>query len=225
MDHTDARRAMQLVLTKYDKYLSTTIKNHSRLSDVRSIFYFVNWTQFKSAFDLFYGKFFRKALGVTSSNNEVDPACVGAFVTPHPIHTRIIYVKKEFTGATGHYFGNFSTLTHEFIHFLSNEEFYPKFYETGGAAPDQVEGVTEMLTRSISSQIALQRTSYNRQYQWFKSWAVDEDSGNFQAMANYCFNGMAVALPNGNSPGLTSTSSTTWTGWSWLDSIINKITS
>jgi hypothetical protein len=215
MDHNDARRAMSLVLNKYDSYLPDTLRTHSRLKDVKSVFFFVDWAKFKTMFDLFYGGFFKAALGITSSQNEVDPKCVGAFVTPNPIHTRVIFVKNQFTGggSRDHYFGNFATLCHEFIHFLSHENFYPLFYSTGGAAPDQVEGATEMLTRNISTQIAGMRTSYNRQYQWFKSWAIDSTSGNFKAMANFLFNGTQTQLPNGNSLGLTGTVQSVW---SWI---------
>jgi hypothetical protein len=215
MNHTDATRAMKLVLAKYGSYLPTSLSSSSRLSDVKSIFYFVDWAKFQSVFNTFYGSFFRAALGVTSTADEVDPKGVGAFVTPESLTDRVIYVKNEISGSggKGHYFGNFATLTHEFIHFLSNEAFYPIFYSTGGAAPDQVEGATEMLTRCISTQIAAMRRTYNRQYQWYKSWAIDDTSGNFKAMANFVFNGTTAPLPNGNSLGLSGNVQAIW---SWM---------
>ncbi len=181
VSYDDADRAMTLVREHYSKAYPKLLDVH----DSKQIYVFAEPAEFLKVFEITWERTFKAANGYTESAGEVVDF-VNGFVASdvHNFH-RKIYIKKVEAIKWG-------TLVHEYIHFLQHRNFYPMFYSIGGKNPDLVEGVTEYLTRRVHV-VLLARDNYDPQFLKAKSW-VETDSGNYQKMLDYCFQGKACTL-------------------------------
>ena len=128
---------------------------YGALKDPRDIFEILSPAEFKLAFDKNVG-FFQRVLKCS-----IDVRGVDAFVSPEPDQNkRKVFIKTGADETPG-------VIVHEFFHWLSHPDFYPNFYETGGTAPNIIEGVTEYFTRKYYPN----RTFYNVYYEKVKAIA------------------------------------------------------
>ena len=177
LDMNDAQKAMDLVRATYSA-------NYPKLLDANGadeVYVFLDKPQFATQFELTYNACFKKA------NNFTKPAAafvagVNAFVaSDYRNFRRKIYVKNDPTLKWG-------TLVHEYIHYLTHRYLYPTCYERGGRWPDLIEGITEYLTRTTSTEVANIRTSYETLYLQVDSF-VGGDPSKRQAVIECCFGG------------------------------------
>jgi hypothetical protein len=150
----DAREvAAKVILEVRDKLPHSFLADHPILLDPGRIFNILEPGVFKVAFDK-HVAFFQGVLNCIIQVTGVD-----AFVSPDEDQAvRKIYIKIGGDETHG-------VLIHEFIHWLSHPDFYPRFYQKGGKAPDIVEGTTEYFTRKFYPN----RYFYQAQYEKVKA--------------------------------------------------------
>ena len=173
----DAQKAMDLVRATYSTH-------YPRLLDANGadeVFVFLDKPEFAKKFALTYDICFKKANNFTEKSSDfVD--YVNAFVaSDYRNFRRKIYVKNDPSLKWG-------TLVHEYIHYLTHRFFYPTCYNRGGRWPDLIEGVTEYLTRTSSTDVAKIRVSYERLFLQVDSF-VGADPSKRQAVIDCCFSG------------------------------------
>jgi hypothetical protein len=163
LSYADAGAAMTAVLTEYDRYLSADLKLKLASKTASDIFVFCDAATYASKFDITWYCVFKKA--INSLNKDYSASTVPGFCSSEKDRlSRKIFLQQGVCD-------NPCTYHHEFIHYLSHQDFYPIYYTVGGNAPFQVEGVTEFATRSISTQIAQTRhgryeNNYNKTVSW-----------------------------------------------------------
>ncbi len=66
-------------------------------------------------------------------------------------------------------------LAHDYIHWLSHPNFYPKHYKKGGGCPFQVEGCTELFRKSARP--GLIDAGWTPQFHYWRRPEYPEDGG------------------------------------------------
>lgn len=164
----DASIVMKEVLNRYGDYLPGDLVSYLRSANPARIFRILPAKEYTPQFDAYFRSFFvainvvalggiRKMIGLANSGASI--ACPAFCAPAIDITQRRIYVNRD-AGVT------IGTLYHEFIHFLEHPNFYPEFYATGGASPNILEGVTEYLTRAVSSKVKQDRFSQRKYQAW-----------------------------------------------------------
>lgn len=166
-----------------------------------------NVFSFNSVFNLTFATTFDKALNYSCPVDMARNQC-GGFVTPTLSHeTRLIHIHPV---NLSNEFDPLGLLVHEYIHFLSHPNFYPKYYKLGGNSVFRVEGATEWLNlqcfanyydglsaRSIKQADDSQpekpfelqdRAAYLTNHERIKSW-LQGDQRNLGRLLNYVFKG------------------------------------
>lgn len=177
LDMRDAQRAVDLVRATYKGNYPQFLD----ASGVDEIYVFLDKPEFLQKFKLTYNACFKQANGYTEKAKDVVDN-VNAFVaSDYRNLKRKIYVKNDPSLWWG-------TLVHEYIHYLTHRYLYPTCYERGGAWPDIIEGVTEYLTRTTSTEMLQKRESYETLFHQVNSF-VGGDVSKRQAIIECCFSG------------------------------------
>lgn len=200
--YTDASNAIHETLRMYGVHLPRGLADQIRRKGVHRIYQILPAAAYRPMFDVYYRNFFaainaqafgtKFAIGVAKAP---DPVCgtfnCPAFCAPavNPLD-RMIYVNQD-EGLTA------GTLYHEFVHYISHSNFYPEFYSMGGENPKILEGVTEYLTRNISSRVEYDRSSQNKYQDWFDAVVQAMADGGLGEldMIRFALKGEYVNLP------------------------------
>jgi hypothetical protein len=116
-----------------------------------------------------------------------------AFVSPTFDHAkRKIYVAPKVQGYTQAQ--QRMVLSHEYIHWLSHEKFYPTYYMVGGQHPFQIEGLTHWMTVACGYQLeAMTLPAYVDETTKADAW-LRADGGNRQRLLDFLFRGIPTDL-------------------------------
>lgn len=149
--------------------------------------------QWKTAFRFIYDVVFKPANQFKQEAGDFIDGVLG-FVTPTFDHQkRRIYISPKAQGYSQDV--QQMILSHEYIHWLSHQAFYPSMYMIGGDCPFRVEGVTQWLT--------VKRCGYQREFNLLPAYRdemLKTDSwlggspGNEQLMLDYIFKGKKTDL-------------------------------
>jgi hypothetical protein len=179
----DAKNAMKKVQTLWRAW----IPSHLVKYEAEDIFIFCDSDKYKNYFSMIFELIFKKA-----GNYPQGPLdffnrgiCgIPAFASPHPHTRRMLYISPN-TWVTE------KILAHEYMHWLSHENFYPKFYQVGGANPFRVEGVTQWLT----CEAGYDMNDRVYEHEWLKtdSW-IRADKRNLDRMLTFMLQGVATNL-------------------------------
>jgi len=199
----DVKRAVELVLNKYGNHLPAGVASTIRGKKPTDIVRLLPASQYRPQFDQYYRSFFAainsKAFGVTFTldiANDDAEVCGSfncpAFCSPAVLNTgRLIYVNLDEDNT-------FATLCHELCHYISHGNFYPEFYAMGGENPKILEGVTEYLTRNLSTAVRDERARKEKYQAWYEAVTkamVAGGQGELD-MIRFALRGEYVALPN-----------------------------
>jgi hypothetical protein len=139
---------------------------------------------------------------------------LAGFVTADEDHAR----RRVHVNPLGQEFDPVGAMAHEYIHFLSHREFYPRYYLQGGDNPFRIEGATDYLmlqcfadyydalpgaSRATASRhdamnptkpLQLDnRAAYSSNFQKTRAWIL-ADSGNLDRLLNFLFDGTFTDL-------------------------------
>lgn len=151
-----------------------------------------NEQQWKQAFTFIYDVVFKPANQFKENAGEFIDGVLG-FVTPVFSHSkRKIYLSPKVQGYTRRQ--QLMILSHEYLHWLSHESFYPTYYMVGGQHPFQVEGATQWLTVACGYALEFQQVpAYKDEYLKTDAW-LKADSQNLPRMLSYLFQGVRTNL-------------------------------
>ncbi len=197
----DAARASNDVLNKYGEYLPLGVAGAIRAKDPKAVVKILPAAEYRPQFDEYFRSFFAainaKAFGtkkMTTIANSKDEVCgtfnCPAFCAPAiKVTDRVIYINKNEDNT-------YATVCHEMVHYISHPNFYPEFYAMGGENPKILEGVTEYLTRSISSEVAKERREKQKYQAWFDNVnnALIKNSQGDLAVIKFALRGEYVPL-------------------------------
>jgi len=185
---TDATTAMAAVQTVWGDRVPSSLLAYS----AQDIVVFADNTQWTNMFTGVYDVVFKPANSFKEKAGDyID--FVFAFVTPTFSHAkRKIYVSPKTQG-----YGldvQLMVLSHEYIHWLSHEKFYPLYYIKGGDSPFRVEGITQWLTLACGYQTAWSKLqAYKDETLKTDSW-LKGDTRNRDRMLKYIFDGEKTDL-------------------------------
>lgn len=182
MSYEIAERAIQKVWDRWGRYIPSELKKYTARDLIR---FHRDEDSFLQAFTPTYERTFRPAND--SLKDMSARACAGgcaAFSTAHITHS----TRKLHISAKGMQESEPDVLlSHEYLHWLSHERFYPSHYRKGGNRPFQVEGITEWLT--IECYPPGQATVvYTDEYRKTVAW-LQADSANERRMLDFIFQG------------------------------------
>jgi hypothetical protein len=147
LSYLDARRAFDEVVARYRDYLPAETLQEITGKPIEDIYEICDPATYASKFDLTWARTFKKANAVLFPGKVFAAANVPAFTSDEPaLARRKIYLQDGVMNSPGTYW-------HEAIHYLQHRDIYPLFYATGGRAPFQMEGLTELLTRGVSDDV------------------------------------------------------------------------
>lgn len=131
--------AVERVRRRWGSYLPADLRS----LQAKSVFMFhPNEASLRVPFKPVWDNLFKTALGSSETSDQV--ALPGGFVTNELDRlSRRIHVNIG-----GNEFDWVGFFAHEYVHLLSHEEFFPKFYGAASGNPDIVEGVTDFLALS-----------------------------------------------------------------------------
>jgi hypothetical protein len=177
----DAARAMEKVKGLWRPYLPASLSSIA----ADKIFIFCNKLDYSVMFNFVYEGLFKKALGLTQPSTDFVDG-VFAFVSPFPHNIRKVFVSPLPTVDE-------KVLAHEYIHWLSHENFYPKYYGIGGENPHRVEGLTQWCTIGCGYKQYEEPQAYT--VEWLKTcgW-MSADTGNAVRALEFLFEGIATDL-------------------------------
>ncbi|QSA96361.1 hypothetical protein [Methylococcus sp. EFPC2] len=184
----DVAQAMQAVQNQWGAYIPAHLKNYK----ADQITILANEQQWGTAFRFIYDVVFKPANQFNQEAGDFIDGVLG-FVTPTFSHTkRKIYISPKVQGYTRAQ--QLMVLSHEYIHWLSHESFYPSYYMVGGHHPFQVEGATQWLTVACGYQLEFQTLpAYLSEYLKTNAW-ISADKGNLPRLLAYLFNGVRTDL-------------------------------
>ncbi len=197
LSHVDAKTAIDEVMAAYDAYLPAELKLAVAQKPVNEIFVFCDAATYAAKFDITWYCVFKKA--INSLSTDYAASTVPGFCSSEKDRTaRKIFLQRGVCD-------NPCTYHHEFIHWLTHQDFYPIYYTVGGNAPFQVEGVTEYATRSINPTIARTRSGkYEKNYLKTKSW-VDRSAGNRDTALTQMFQGVGGGSKDASQAAIANT--------------------
>jgi hypothetical protein len=182
----DARRAMQRVQAQFGAYIPAHLLKYK----AEDIFVFCDANQYKNYFSMIFEILFKKAGNYREESLDFfqGPSrhiCgVPAFASPHPHSRRKIYISPNDWVVE-------KILAHEYIHWLSHDNFYPEYYKVGGHHPFQVEGITQLAT--LWTGYDNSDRAYEPNWLQTQSW-VSADRMNQDRMLRFLFQGIATNL-------------------------------
>ena len=149
-------------------------------------------TQWAQAFKFIYDVVFKPANNFNEKATDFIDGVLG-FVTPTFSHSKKkIYISPKVQGYTKE--EQKMVLSHEYIHWLSHERFYPTYYMAGGNHTFQVEGITQWLTVECGYKKEFATLpAYRQEYLKTDSW-LKADAGNQSRMLAYIFGGTKTDL-------------------------------
>ncbi|HSW08393.1 hypothetical protein [Aquabacterium sp.] len=153
---------------------------------------FADETQWQQAFRFIYDIVFKPSNQFKEEAGAFIDGVLG-FVTPVFSHEkRKIYLSPKVQGYTRRQ--QLMVLSHEYLHWLSHESFYPTYYMVGGQHPFQVEGATQWLTVACGYQQEFKTLpAYQDEYLKTDAW-LKADTRNLARMQAYLFNGVRTDL-------------------------------
>jgi len=194
LSYADAETAFKEVLTQYFPYLPDHVVGLVKKKPATDIYVICDAAKYKSFFDITWNRTFKKANAAIFAGRDVPASDVPAFTTDvADISTRKIYLQDGVIESWGTYY-------HEAVHYLQHRDLYPIYYSVGGAAPFQMEGLTEYLTRYFSTRVAKERAkwgNYNPNFTRMKSWIGSDlkREGDLFAM-NFAGTGLPTTASN-----------------------------
>jgi hypothetical protein len=164
----DASQVIREVLNRYESLLPLGLATKVRTLNPARIFHILPQANYTPHFDAYYRSWFAginveacggtaRVIGIAKSTVDVYTqfACPAFCAPAVNVVDRRIYVNRDAAITIG-------TLYHEFIHYLSHGNFYPEFYAVGGRSPIILEGVTEYLTREVSTAVDQERSKQGK---------------------------------------------------------------
>lgn len=182
----DARTAMHKVQTHWGAYIPAHLLQYK----AEDIFVFCDASKYRTYFTMTYEVLFKKAGNFAQDSGDFfqgpsQSICgIPAFASPHPHSRRMLYISPNDWVVE-------KILAHEYIHWLSHENFYPEYYKVGGQHPFQVEGITQLTT--LWTGYDNSDRAYERNVLQTNSW-VGGDHGRMDRMLRFMFQGVATDL-------------------------------
>ncbi|HEU0203569.1 MAG TPA: hypothetical protein VFR86_24425 [Burkholderiaceae bacterium] len=190
LNHADAQTAMDQVVGAYKAWIPKDVLDDLETRSAETVFQFLDDAEYAVVFEHVYNSTFKAANAALFGANVITAAMCPGFCTPKTTQKRKMIFMAKGRGTTK------GTYYHEFIHFLQHANFYPNYYVTAGMAPFQIEGVTEYLTRGVSTAVATERDGqkkYQANYLKTDAW-VKSDKSNYERMLKFNFQGVATDL-------------------------------
>lgn len=184
----DVERAMTVVQDAYGPHIPPALLRYKAVD----IAILANDTQWAQAFRFIYDVVFKPANQFKQEAGDFIDGVLG-FVTPVFDHAkRKMYLSPKVQGYTKRQ--QLMVLSHEYLHWLSHQSFYPTYYMVGGQHPFQVEGATQWLTVNAGyAQEFKTLPAYQDEYLKTDAW-LKADSRNQQRMMDYLFKGVKTDL-------------------------------
>jgi hypothetical protein len=182
----DARTAMQKVQTKWGAYIPAHLLKYK----AEDIFVFCDSHKYRTYFSMTFEVLFKKAGNYPQESGDFFQGAsqhicgVPAFASPHPHTRRKLYISPNDWVVE-------KILAHEYIHWLSHENFYPEYYKVGGQHPFQVEGVTQWVTCETGYDNS--DRAYEANLLQTNAW-VRGDTRNMDRMLKFMFQGVPTNL-------------------------------
>ncbi len=184
----DVEYAMARVQARWGQHIPAHLKNYS----AQQITKFTDQAGYAQAFRFIYDVVFKFANNFQQEHHECIDGVL-AFVSPTFDHSkRKIYIAPKVDSYTQAQ--QRMVLSHEYIHWLSHQNFYPTYYMVGGQHPFRVEGLTHWMTIECGYQAEAQGLpAYFDETLRAEAW-LGADGGNLGRMLDFIFNGKATDL-------------------------------
>ena len=173
----DATNAMKKIQATWGPWIPPHLLGYK----AEDIFVFCDAQKYATYFSMVYEILFKKA-GNYSQDAGAFVCGVPAFASPHPHSRRQLYISPK-PGIVE------KVLAHEYLHWLSHENFYPEYYKVGRKNPFRVEGITQWAT--VAAGYDMSDRVYEHEFLQTNSW-LWADSQNQPRMLSFLFHGVAT---------------------------------
>jgi hypothetical protein len=178
----DAKNAMKKIQAAWGAWVPANLLAYK----AEDIYVFCDDKKYRTYFSMIYEILFKKA-GSYSADADAFVCGVPAFTSPHPRTRRQLYISPNQASTTE------KVLAHEYVHWLTHENFYPEFYKVGGHNPFRVEGITHLVTCWAGYNLYEEPIGYVHEVLQTDAW-IKADGNNLDRMLKFLFQGIETKL-------------------------------